>query len=58
MDRDKVIEAIKERAKDGRLPCAVCFQIAEEYNIPKRKVGELVNELGIKVVQCQLGMFE
>jgi hypothetical protein len=58
MERDKVIEAIKQRAKDGRIPCAVCFQIAEEYGFPKRELGALLNELGIKVVQCQLGMFQ
>jgi hypothetical protein len=57
MERAKVIEAIKERAQDGRIPCAVCFRIAEEYGIPKRELGELLNELGIKVIQCQLGLF-
>jgi hypothetical protein len=35
----------------------VCFQIAEEYGIPKRELGRLLNELGIKVVHCQLGLF-
>ena len=58
MERAKVIEAIKQRAKEGRIPCAVCFQIAEEYGILKRELGELLNELGIKVIQCQLGLFK
>jgi hypothetical protein len=58
MERDKVIEAINKKAKEGRLPCVVCFQIAEEYGIPKRELGKLLNELGIKVVQCQLGLFK
>jgi hypothetical protein len=57
MEREQVIEAIKKKAKEDRIPCAVCFQIAEEYGIPKREIGQLVNELGIKVIQCQLGMF-
>jgi hypothetical protein len=57
MERDQVIEVIKKKAKEDRIPCAVCFQIAEEYGIPKREIGQLVNELGIKVIQCQLGMF-
>ena len=58
MERDKVIEAIKQRAQDDRISCAVCFQIAEEYAVPKRELGELLNELGIKVIQCQLGLFK
>jgi hypothetical protein len=57
MERDQVIEAIKKKVKEERIPCAVCFQIAEEYGIPKRELGKLLNELGIKVIQCQLGLF-
>jgi hypothetical protein len=57
MERDQLIEAIKKKVKEERLPCAVCFQIAEEYGIPKRELGKLLNELGIKVIQCQLGLF-
>jgi len=58
MERDKIIEAIKQRATKGRLPCAVCFQIAEEYGISKRELGKILDELEIKVIQCQLGLFK
>jgi hypothetical protein len=58
MERDKVIEAIKQRAQDNHIPCVVCFQIAEEFGIPKRELGKLLDELGIKVIQCQLGLFK
>jgi hypothetical protein len=58
MERDKIIKAVKERATEGRISCAVCFQIAEEYAIPKRELGKLLDELGIKVIQCQLGLFK
>ncbi|MBN1253785.1 MAG: hypothetical protein JXA50_00725 [Deltaproteobacteria bacterium] len=58
MEHDKVIEAIKQRAREERIPCAVCFQIAEEYGIPKRELGTILNDLGIKVIQCQMGLFK
>ena len=58
MERDQVIEAIKKKVKEDRIPCAVCFQISAEHGIPKRELGKLLNELGIKVMQCQLGLFE
>ena len=57
MEHDKVIKAVKQRATEGRISCAVCFQIAEEFGIPKRELGKLLDELGIKVIQCQLGLF-
>jgi len=58
MERDKIIEVIKQRAREGRIPCAVCFQIAEEYGVPKRELGKLLDELEIKVIQCQMGLFK
>jgi len=58
MERDKIIKAVKELETEGRIPCAVCFQIAEEYGIPKRELGELLDELEIKVIQCQMGLFK
>jgi hypothetical protein len=58
MERDKVIKAIKNKAKEDRIPCAVCFQISEEHGIPKRELGKLLDELGIKVIHCQMGLFE
>jgi len=58
MDRKKVEEAIRGKAKEGKIPCAVCFKIAEEQGISKRELGTILNEIKIKIGQCQLGCFE
>jgi hypothetical protein len=58
MDRKRLEEAIKKKAKDERLPCAVCFKIAEDFGISKREMGKILNEMKIKISQCQLGCFE
>lgn len=58
MEREKIIRAIRERAKEDHMPCAVCFQIAEEFDIPKKELGEILDEIGVKVIQCQLGLFK
>jgi hypothetical protein len=58
MDRKTLEEAIKKKAKDGRLPCAVCFKIAEDFGISKGEMGKILNEMKIKISQCQLGCFE
>ncbi len=58
VDRKKVEESILGRAKQGKIPCAVCFKIAEEQGISKRELGEILDEIKIKVSQCQLGCFD
>ncbi len=57
MDRKKFEEAIKEKAKAGKLPCALCFKIADDFGISRKEMGEVLNEMKIKVSQCQLGCF-
>jgi hypothetical protein len=58
MDRKKLEEVIKERAKNGKLPCAVCFKVAEDFGIPKKELTKVLNEMKIKISRCQLGCFE
>ena len=57
-DRKQVETAILEKAKGGKIPCAVCFKIAEDFEISKREMGKILNEMKIKIGQCQLGCFE
>jgi len=58
MDRKRLEEVIKEKAMDGKLPCAVCFKIAEEFGISNKEMGKILNELKVKISHCQLGCFE
>ena len=58
MDRDKLEKVILKKAKAGKLPCALCFKIAEDFGISKREMGKVLNEIKIKISQCQLGCFE
>ena len=57
MDREKLEKAVREKAKEGKLPCAMCFKIAEEFGISKKEIGEVLNDLNIRISQCQLGCF-
>jgi hypothetical protein len=58
MDRKRLEETILEKAKNGKLPCAVCFKIAEDFGISKKEMGKILNEMNVKIGQCQLGCFE
>jgi hypothetical protein len=57
-DRKGLREAILKKSKDGKLPCALCFKIAEDFGISKREMGKILDEMKIKIGQCQLGCFE
>jgi len=46
-----------ESAPKGRLPCVIAFKVARDYNLTAAEVGQLCNELKIKIVNCQLGCF-
>lgn len=54
---EKLAEEVRRRAPERRLACAVALDIAERLGIPPIEVGQAANELGMKIVDCQLGCF-
>ncbi len=54
---ERLAAELRQRARDGRLPCATAFAIAEELGIPRIRVGQAADELGIRISDCQLGCF-
>lgn len=46
-----------ERSVNGRIPCSVARNIAEELKVSYKKVGEVADEIGIKIINCELGCF-
>ncbi len=57
MDKNSVTEKLQKLVKDGKISCKQAMKIASEEDIPSRELGELLNELKIKVAGCQLGCF-
>jgi hypothetical protein len=54
----RLIETLKAQAGDDkRLACADAFRIARDLDVPVADIGRTCNELGIKMVHCQLGCF-
>ena len=58
VDRKRLEETILKKSKAEKLPCAVCFKIAEDFGISKREMGKILNEIKVRIRQCQLGCFE
>lgn len=50
-------KAIREALVDDRLPCAVAWEIAKRFDLPKMEVSSACEALKIKVSSCQLGTF-
>jgi hypothetical protein len=57
-DRKRLQESILQRAIGGKIPCAVCLRMADDFDMPKKDLTKILNEMKIKISQCQLGCFE
>jgi hypothetical protein len=57
MSREELKVKIKAAAPEGRIACAAAMGLATELGISRKEMGELLNELRIKITQCQLGCF-
>ena len=53
----RVINALKQRASDGGVPCAVAFKVASELDVTPGLVGKTVDLLELKLKKCQIGLF-
>ena len=53
----RIRERLAERAPDGELPCAVAFALAEDLETSPAAIGAWADELQIRLVKCQLGLF-
>ncbi len=57
IDKTALETAIKAASVDGRLACGAAREIAENFKIPYHEVGDLADQLKIKISSCQLGCF-
>ena len=53
----RVVDALKQRASAGGVPCAVAFNIASELGVTPGLVGKTVDLLELRLKKCQLGLF-
>ncbi|MDD5525686.1 MAG: hypothetical protein PHV90_10645, partial [Smithella sp.] len=44
--------------KDSYLRCPVAWKIARELNVPRIAVGAMMDKLGARVTECQIGFFK
>ena len=54
---EKIADAVRERAQEGKLSCGAAFRIAEKLKVNPLRVGEMADELDVRLYHCQLGLF-
>jgi hypothetical protein len=57
MSREELKDIIRAEAPEGKITCAAALRLAKELLISRQEMGNLLNELKIKITQCQLGCF-
>jgi len=50
-------DALLKRAAEGKLPCAVAFDMASRLGVSPDVVGRAADLLELRLVKCQLGLF-
>lgn len=54
---NKIADAVRERAKEDKLSCGAAFRIAENLEVNPLQVGEMADDVGVRLYRCQLGLF-
>jgi hypothetical protein len=57
MTPEELRSAIESKAVDGKVSCKAMLDLASETQTPSKQIGEICNEMSIKVSGCQLGCF-
>ncbi len=57
MDRDKIVDEIQKASEKNRLSCEKAHELSRLLKVPLREIGEICNELNIRIASCQLGCF-
>jgi hypothetical protein len=49
--------AVKATGKDGHIACPSGWKLAEDNGVSRLDVGAMIDKLGLRVTECQLGCF-
>ena len=57
MEKAQLMEKVRTAAKDSEISCPMALGLAREMGISPKELGDLLNEMKIKIDSCQLGCF-
>ncbi len=53
----QLVEAVREKAVDGRIACPVLRKLAEDLGVAYKTAGDAADQAHVKVKSCDLGCF-
>lgn len=56
-DKSAAIEELKKLAVNGKISCTDARKLAQDLKVAPGQIGDLCNELKIKIMACELGCF-
>lgn len=56
-NKEKIRSALQEKAANGMISCHLARKLAEDLGVPYHEVGKAADDLGIKIMSCELGCF-
>ena len=56
-NKSDIQNLVQARAEENTLSCVEAQKLAAELELSMNQIGKVANELGIKIVGCQLGCF-
>jgi len=57
MEKSEIHKQVQSASKDGKIACKQAFALAIEVGLSPKELGQILNELKIKIISCQLGCF-
>jgi hypothetical protein len=58
MDEKAIRELIMQKQSNDHISCKAACDIADETGSPRSLIGQLLDEMKIKISACQLGCFK
>lgn len=56
-NKEKLKQLLEENSKEGKITCSSCHEISEKHSYVLKEIGEMADEIGLKIVNCKLGCF-
>lgn len=58
MEELEIKELIKNKQSNNKISCKTALELADQSGVSRRKLGSLLDEMGVKIHSCQLGCFD